>query len=38
MMTSLAGGNIVLVPLAEAVDEVKKLAPDLWQTAKVFFA
>jgi len=38
MMASLAGGNIVLVPLAEAVDEVKKLAPDLWQTAKVFFA
>lgn len=38
MMTSLAAGEIVLVPLAEAVAEVKKLDSDLWETAKVFFA
>lgn len=38
MMTSLTAGEIVLVPLAEAVAEVKKLDSDLWETAKVFFA
>ncbi|MBT3245267.1 MAG: ATP-dependent 6-phosphofructokinase [Actinobacteria bacterium] len=38
MMTSLTAGEIVLVPLADAVAEVKKLDSGLWETAKVFFA
>ena len=38
MMTSLTAGEILLVPLSEAVTEVKKLDSDLWDTAKVFFA
>ncbi len=37
-MTSLTAGKIVLVPLSEAVAEVKKLDSGLWETAKVFFA
>ncbi|MBC8195265.1 MAG: ATP-dependent 6-phosphofructokinase [Acidimicrobiia bacterium] len=38
MMASLTAGEIVLVPLADAVAEVKTLNSDLWEKAKVFFA
>ena len=38
MMTALVGGDIVLVPLADAVGDLKRLSAGVWEAAKVFFA
>jgi 6-phosphofructokinase 1 len=37
-MSALRGGDIVQIPLEEAVDHLKTLNDDLWETARVFFA
>ncbi|MBC8364024.1 MAG: 6-phosphofructokinase [Actinobacteria bacterium] len=37
-MSALRGGDIVRIPLEEAVGHLKVLDDDLWQTASVFFA
>ena len=36
-MVALRGTEIVRVPISDAVDELKTLTPDLYQTAEVFF-
>ena len=38
MMTALVGGDIVLVPLADAVGDLKRLSAGVWEAARVFFA
>ena len=38
MMTALVGGDIVLVPLADAVGDLKRLSAGVWDAARVFFA
>jgi 6-phosphofructokinase 1 len=37
-MTALRAGDIVRIPLEEAVGHLKTLDEDLWRTARVFFA
>jgi 6-phosphofructokinase 1 len=37
-MVALEANRIVLVPLAEAVGTLKPVSPELWATARVFFA
>jgi 6-phosphofructokinase 1 len=37
-MSALRGGDIVQIPLEEAVGHLKVLDADLWETARVFFA
>ena len=36
-MVALRGTDIVRVPISDAVDELKTLTPDLYETAEVFF-
>ncbi|HIM85822.1 MAG TPA: ATP-dependent 6-phosphofructokinase [Acidimicrobiia bacterium] len=38
MMTALVAGDIVLVPLADAVGDLKRLSAGVWDAARVFFA
>ena len=38
MMTALVAGDIVLVPLADAVGDLKRLSAGVWEAARVFFA
>ena len=38
MMTALVGGDIVLVPMADAVGDLKRLSAGVWDAARVFFA
>ena len=37
-MVALQNGTIVSVPLQEAVGSLKKVSPEIWSTAKNFFA